>query len=76
MTLENHSPDEISNVEENSAEKIRIKIIGVGGAGNNAVDRLKLDNLSNINLAVVNTDGQVLANREVPPVITMPPGSS
>jgi len=39
---------------------IRIKIIGVGGAGNNAVDRLKLEDLSNVNLAVVNTDGQVL----------------
>ncbi len=61
MTLENHKPVENSNSEENSAEKIRIKIIGVGGAGNNAVDRLKLDNLRNVNLAVVNTDGQVLA---------------
>ena len=55
MTLENLS------IAENSEENIRIKIIGVGGAGNNAVDRLKLDNLSNVNLAVVNTDGQVLA---------------
>ncbi len=42
-------------------EDTRIKIIGVGGAGNNAVDRLKLDNLHHVNLAVVNTDGQVLA---------------
>lgn len=36
----------------------RIKIIGVGGAGTNAVDRLKLDNLDCVNLAVMNTDGQ------------------
>ncbi len=55
-TLENRDTD------ENAAENIRIKIIGVGGAGNNAVDRLKLDNLRNVNLAVVNTDGQVLAS--------------
>ncbi len=39
----------------------RIKIIGVGGAGTNAVDRLKLDNLDSVNLAVVNTDGQSIA---------------
>ena len=42
-------------------ESIRLKIIGLGGAGNNAVDRLKLDNLTRVNLAVVNTDSQVLS---------------
>jgi len=39
-------------------ESTRIKIIGVGGAGTNAVDRLKLENLDQVNLAVINTDGQ------------------
>lgn len=39
----------------------RIKIIGVGGAGTNAVDRLKLDNLDSVNMAVMNTDGQSIA---------------
>lgn len=39
-------------------ERTRIKIIGVGGAGTNAVDRLKLENLDQVNLAVINTDGQ------------------
>ncbi len=39
-------------------EQTRIKIIGVGGAGTNAVDRLKLENLDQVNLAVINTDGQ------------------
>ena len=48
--------------KENDGESLRIKIIGVGGAGNNAVDRLKLDDLRQINLAVVNTDSQVLAS--------------
>lgn len=41
--------------------KIIVKVIGLGGAGNNTVDRLKLENLDNICLAVVNTDSQVLA---------------
>jgi len=54
-----HKPQTVigGEVGENG---VRIKIVGVGGAGNNAVDRLKLENLSNVNLAVVNTDGQVL----------------
>ena len=37
-------------------KRIRIKIIGVGGAGNNAVDRIKLNDLGQVGLAVVNTD--------------------
>ncbi|MFW5883223.1 MAG: cell division protein FtsZ [Verrucomicrobiota bacterium] len=41
-------------------EETRIKIIGVGGAGSNAVDRLKLDDLGMLDLAVVNTDSQAL----------------
>jgi cell division protein FtsZ len=45
-----------------SEESIRIKIIGVGGAGTNAIDRLKLSDLSEVHLASVNTDMQALAN--------------
>ena len=48
--------------EVNDGDRPRIKVIGVGGAGNNAVDRLKLENLGQVNLAVVNTDSQVLAS--------------
>lgn len=40
---------------------VRIKIVGVGGAGTNAVDRLKLNCLAHVNLAVVNTDHKSLA---------------
>ena len=57
--LEN-SPEILDN--GNDGESLRIKIIGVGGAGNNAVDRLKLDDLQQVHLAVVNTDSQVLAS--------------
>ncbi len=39
---------------------LNIKIIGVGGAGNNAVDRLKMDDLSHVGLAVINTDSKTL----------------
>ncbi len=45
-----------------STEDLRIKIIGMGGAGSNALDRLKLDDLSEVHLATVNTDMQALQN--------------
>lgn len=45
---------------EVSEATFRIKIIGLGGAGNNAVDRIKLDHLDRVDLAVVNTDSKVL----------------
>jgi cell division protein FtsZ len=44
---------------------LRIKIIGVGGAGTNAVDRIKLEDLEQVHLTVVDTDSQVLASSPV-----------
>ena len=40
---------------------VAIKVIGIGGAGANAVDRLKMDNLERVQLAVINTDAEALA---------------
>ena len=44
---------------------IAIKLVGVGGAGANAVDRLKMENLERLQLAVINTDYQALASSPV-----------
>lgn len=44
---------------------IAIKLVGVGGAGSNAVDRLKMDNLDRVQLAVINTDLQALSSSPV-----------
>lgn len=44
---------------------ISIKLVGVGGAGANAVDRLKMDGLEHLHLAVMNTDAQALASSPV-----------
>ena len=61
MQSENFSnPNKMFSGEVND-ETIRIKIIGIGGAGNNAVDRIKLDHLDEVDLAVVNTDSKVLS---------------
>lgn len=61
MQSENFSnPNKMFSGKVND-ETIRIKIIGIGGAGNNAVDRIKLDHLDEVDLAVVNTDSKVLS---------------
>ena len=44
-----------------SANKIsKIKIIGIGGAGNNAVNTMITNNLGGVDYVAVNTDLQVL----------------
>ncbi|MBL9201804.1 MAG: cell division FtsZ family protein [Opitutaceae bacterium] len=44
---------------------VAIKLVGVGGAGSNAVDRLKMENLARLQLAVINTDFQALSSSPV-----------
>jgi cell division protein FtsZ len=46
-------------------KKIRIKVVGVGGAGVNAVDRLVLDGFEEVSLLAINTDAQALASSVV-----------
>ncbi len=46
-------------------KNVAIKLVGVGGAGSNAVDRLKMESLTRLQLAVVNTDYQALASSPV-----------
>lgn len=53
------------NQEMLTDRAIAIKVLGVGGAGANAVDRLKMDNLDRVQLAVLNTDSQALASSPV-----------
>ena len=54
----------MSNLSQNSdqSNSIRIKIIGLGGAGSNMINRLKLDDFDTISTIAVNTDAQALAN--------------
>lgn len=47
---------------EKEAESISIKVIGVGGAGSNALDRVVLDGLEKADLIAMNTDVQSLAS--------------
>lgn len=47
---------------ENFEATARIVVIGVGGAGNNAVNRMIEENITSVEFYVMNTDMQTLAN--------------
>jgi len=44
---------------------VGIKLVGIGGGGSNAVDRLKMENLDRLQLAVINTDFKALGTSPV-----------
>ena len=53
--------EEERETENNLTGVAKIKVIGVGGAGNNAVNRLIESGLRGAELIAVNTDNQTLA---------------
>ena len=55
---------EIKTMEERGPAKILV--IGVGGAGNNAVNRMVDENINGVDLIAINTDKQVLATSKAP----------
>ncbi|MEY2490821.1 MAG: cell division protein FtsZ [Verrucomicrobiota bacterium] len=50
------------NMPEKAEEEIPIKVVGVGGAGSNVLDRIVLDGLNKADLIAINTDVQSLAS--------------
>lgn len=50
------------NLPERADEDIPIKVVGVGGAGSNVLDRIVLDGLDKADLIAINTDVQSLAS--------------
>lgn len=63
------NPSELSlpqaSADAMADRSISIKVIGVGGAGSNAVDRLKMDGLDRLRLVAINTDLQALNSSPV-----------
>ncbi len=53
-------------IQEEAAGGARIKVIGVGGGGCNAVARLFREGMSGVEFCAMNTDAQALAACEVP----------
>ena len=59
----------ISLEENTTIDGARIKVIGVGGGGNNAVDRMIEAGVTKAEFICVNTDAQQLANVKAPTVL-------
>ncbi len=53
-------------LDEGSRAGARIKVIGVGGGGSNAVNRMVVAGLTGVEFIVANTDQQALANSPAP----------
>lgn len=51
---------------ENECQGAQIKVIGVGGGGNNAVDRMIEKGLSSVDFITINTDHQALSRSQAP----------
>ncbi len=54
----------------------RIVVIGIGGAGNNAVNRMIDDNIQNVDFYVMNTDKQALASSKAPHRVILGEGAT
>ena len=52
----------IFELEENGAQNARMKVVGVGGGGGNAVNRMIEEQLQGVEFISVNTDSQALTN--------------
>lgn len=52
----------IFELEEQSAQNARMKVVGVGGGGGNAVNRMIEEQLAGVQFISVNTDAQALAS--------------
>lgn len=48
--------------QENNDNIVRIKVIGVGGAGNNAVNRMIDEGIQNVQFIAINTEEQILVH--------------
>ena len=57
--------------EKTTIDGARIKVIGVGGGGNNAVDRMIEAGVTKAEFICVNTDAQQLANVKAPTVLNI-----
>jgi cell division protein FtsZ len=58
-------------IQEEAAPRTRIRVIGVGGGGSNAVARMLQQGMAGVEFAVLNTDAQALAASPAPTKIAI-----
>lgn len=70
--------DDISNgtefVTADSATPVRIKVVGVGGGGNNAINHMYRQGIKGVSFVNINTDRQALKASPVPTKLQIGPG--
>lgn len=54
---------------DNNQKMIRLKVVGIGGAGNNAVNRMVEDDIKNVEFIAINTETKILKLSEADRVI-------
>jgi cell division protein FtsZ len=54
----------VFELEETTAQNARMKVVGVGGGGGNAVNRMINERLSGVDFITVNTDAQALLHNQ------------
>jgi cell division protein FtsZ len=59
-----NSPFSFEIEDDSMYQNANIKVVGVGGAGNNAINNMVRNNLHGVNFIAVNTDQQALAENE------------
>ena len=57
-------------------DQVRIKVVGVGGAGGNAVLRMAASRIDGVEFLVVNTDAQALKRIKSVPTLAIGPGTT
>jgi cell division protein FtsZ len=78
----NPEPDIMSTLEKGSGfqdkEKTRtiIKVMGVGGGGNNAINHMYMQNIEGVSFVVLNTDRQQLNESPVPNRVLLGPNTT
>ena len=65
---------QVSSFNENGSAII--KVVGVGGGGNNAVNYMYKQNIPGVSFVVTNTDRQALLNSPVPEQVLLGPNTS
>jgi cell division protein FtsZ len=65
-TEENHAPEGVA-----AGKKFLVKVVGVGGAGGNAVEYMARQDFAGVAFTAINTDAQALAQLSLPDRMTL-----
>ena len=68
--------DQGSGFQDNEKMRTIIKVMGVGGGGNNAINHMYMQNIEGVSFVVLNTDRQQLNESPVPNRVLLGPNTT